>query len=85
MRTEPAGGPRGAPGVMAALVEAESMPVSVVAPSEGGGVIESEVEPVAAAVPVGELPLALVDPAAPLRSFPDPDPPTALGPLVWLG
>jgi hypothetical protein len=73
------GGPRGLPGADAGSADARAALVSVVAPSDAGGVIASEdaaVDP----VPVSEIPAAV---AALDALVPDgPTPATAAGPLV---
>ncbi len=76
----PLGGPRGLPGVDDALIEAVSVLVSVVAPSDAGGVIEFEVVAGAGSLPDGEVPVEVVVPIAAARSFEEPD--TAVGPAL---
>jgi hypothetical protein len=65
--SDDAGGPRPLPGAAAASSGARVALVSVVAPSLGGGVIESELVVLAGSIPTRDVPLAATDPGAVAR------------------
>ncbi len=77
-----AGGPRGLPGVDDAPVEAVFVLVSVVAPSLGGGVIESEVVAGAGPLPDCEVPVEPLVRVPAARSFDGPEPDTRVEPVL---
>jgi hypothetical protein len=66
--SDDAGGPRPLPGTAAASSGARVALESVVAPSVGGGVIESELVVLAGSIPTRDVPLAATDPATGART-----------------
>jgi hypothetical protein len=87
INTEPSGGgPRPLPGVAAASIGVASALVKLVAPSDAGGAMASELSAVAGSLPPWALPAATAALEAATVSLVEPAPPaTAAGPVESVG